>query len=235
MSKRVHSKAYFLNLLQNQISNIDDFYTQSFLNYRGVASDTKESYEDIATRFVLENLSAFESIKAVNREASYRVDNHELLIPDDSKRNEIKSGNVRRLEEWLAKSMYGKNYENLGKIIDFQVPINNISNDKAGKIDLIAYSEHDNVLYLLEFKKPDSKETLLRCILEVYTYYRQIYRTKLLKDFSLPVNCQVLPAVLIYKQSYAASKLNNPLLQELRKILGIHIFLIKEADKVEKA
>lgn len=241
-----YSRKKFREKLRTAIGSVDSFYAEPLLNYRGKCSDTGERYEDVAAAFVLENLSALENIKTVERRLSYKTEGHERLVPDNGKLAEIDSGKVRRKEEWLAKSMYGKSYENLGKIIDFQVPIKSeakgnktgvgrkIGTDKKkpGKIDLIAYSEKDSVLYLLEFKRPDSKENLLRCILEAYTYYRQVNYSKLLQDFELPSDSKILPAVLIYKQSEAASRVNSLLLQKLRKALGISIFLIDETKLI---
>ena len=186
MAVRRYSKADFLNLLREAIGDIDSFYAQNFLNYRGIASDTKERYENIAAEFVLENLAAFENIRVINRLSSYKTDGHEQLIPDGNKINEITKGAVRRQEEWLA------------------------------------------------FKKPDSKETLLRCILEAYTYYKQVNCSKLLRDFELPVDSKIIPAVLIYKQSFAATGLGDLSLQKLRNTLGISIFLINETGGIKK-
>lgn len=232
-----YSKTGFLNLLQNKIGDIDVFYTENLLNYHGKTSDTKELYVDIAAEFVLDNLAAFENIKAIERQSSYKTEGHEQLIPDSCKIEEIKNGNIRRQEEWLAKSMYGKDYESLGKIIDFQVPIKKERKDndnKAGKIDLISFSKKNNVLYLLEFKKPDSQETLLRCILETYTYYKQVNHAKLLNDFNLPLDGRIVPAVLVYKQGFAASELTSLPLQKLREIWKISVFLIDETGEIEK-
>ena len=89
-------------------------------------------------------------------------------------------------------------------------------------------------MYLLEFKKPDSKETLLRCILEAYTYYKQVNCSKLLKDFGLPVDSKIIPAVLIYKQSFAATGLGYLSLQKLRSTLRMSIFLINETGGIKK-
>ena len=235
MAIQRYLKAEFLDLLQNAVCDIDSFYAQGFLNYRGITSDTKERYEDIAAEFVLDNLAALGNIKAVELQSSYKTDGHEQLIPDVSKIKEIKAGAIRRQEEWLAKSMYGKDYEHLGKIIDFQVPIKDVRGSVAGKIDLISFSENDNILYLLEFKKSNSQETLLRCILETYTYYKQVNHAKLLKDFNFPANSQVIPAVLIYKQSFAATGLGDLSLQKLRNTLGVSIFLINETGGIDKA
>ena len=235
MAAQGYSKVGFLELLRKAVGDVDSFYAQNFLNYRGVINDTKECYENITAEFVLENLAAFENIRVINRQSSYKTDGHEQLIPDNDKISEIKKGAVRRQEEWLAKSMYGKNYENLGRVIDFQVPIKDVRGNIAGKIDLISFSENDSALYLLEFKKPDSKETLLRCVLEAYTYYKQVNHAKLLSDFELPEHSNVIPAVLIYKQSFAATSLESPFLQQLRNALGVGVFLINETGEIEKA
>ncbi len=235
MTAQGYSKAGFLELLRKAVGDVDSFYAQNFLNYRGVTSDTKERYEDITAEFVLDNLAVFENIKTIERQSSYKTKGHEQLIPDDDKINEIKKGAVRRQEEWLAKSMYGKSYENLGKVIDFQVPIKDVRDNKAGKVDLISFSESDSALYFLEFKKPDSKETLMRCVLEAYTYYKQVNHAKLLSDFEFSAHSNIIPAVLIYKQSFAATSLSNLPLQKLRNALGISIFLINETGEIEKA
>ena len=113
MVVRRYSKADFEDLLRKAVGDVDSFYAQKFLNYRGVTSDTKERYEDITAEFVLDNLAVFENIKTIERQSSYKTKGHEQLIPDDDKINEIKKGAVRRQEEWLAKSMYGKIYESL--------------------------------------------------------------------------------------------------------------------------
>ena len=235
MTAQGYSKAGFLELLRKAVGDVDSFYAQNFLNYRCVTRDTKERYEDITAEFVLDNLAVFENIKTIERQSSYKTKGHEQLIPDDDKINEIKKGAVRRQEEWLAKSMYGKSYENLGKVIDFQVPIKDVRDNKAGKVDLISFSESDSALYFLEFKKPDSKETLMRCVLEAYTYYKQVNHAKLLSDFEFSAHSNIIPAVLIYKQSFAATSLSNLPLQKLRNALGISIFLINETGEIEKA
>ena len=45
MAVRRYLKADFLNLLREAIGDIDSFYAQNFLNYRGITSDTKEKKE----------------------------------------------------------------------------------------------------------------------------------------------------------------------------------------------
>lgn len=61
-------------------------------------------------------------------------------------------------------SRNGEVFPGIGIVLDYQVPLKNRREDKAGKVDLISLNE-DN-LYLLELKRQDSNETMLRCVLE---------------------------------------------------------------------
>ena len=73
MTAQGYSKAGFLELLRKAVGDVDSFYAQNFLNYRGVTSDTKERYEDITAEFVLDNLAVFENIKTIERQSSYKT------------------------------------------------------------------------------------------------------------------------------------------------------------------
>lgn len=58
-----------------------------------------------------------------------------------------------------------------GKVINYQV---NIIKGTKINVDLVAYDEKEDTLWLIEVKghKGESTETLLRCVLEIETYYR---------------------------------------------------------------
>lgn len=73
----------------------------------------------------------------------------------------------------------------IGTIIDREVPLYDHKYQQTAEIDLISYDEATNRLYLLELKRPNSKETLLRCILEIFTYFKTIGdKAKFLRDFT---------------------------------------------------
>lgn len=77
----------------------------------------------------------------------------------------------------------------------------NIETDKAGEIDLLSWSEKENKLFLIEFKRSKGTETLLRAVLEIETYSYIINHGKLLNDFEKPIDTTIRKAVLIYKNS----------------------------------
>ena len=80
-----------------------------------------------------------------------------------------------RKEEILAKLLfYQREVKDLGYIFDYQTPLKKVQSDPYGKIDLLGYNSKDKCYSIIELKyRPSgSEETLLRCVLEAYTYYR---------------------------------------------------------------
>lgn len=80
-----------------------------------------------------------------------------------------------RKEEILAKLLfYQREVKDLGYIFDYQTPLKETRNDSYGKIDLLGYNTDDECYSVIELKyRPSgSDETLLRCVLEAYTYYK---------------------------------------------------------------
>ena len=127
----------------------------------------------------------------------------------------------------------GKVFDIIGKIIDYQTPLKDIQTDKAGKIDLLAYNENEKTLRILELKKPDSKETMLRCVLEAYTYLKIVDKVKLLKDFELPENTTIkaCPFVFYNGEQYKEMQQDREHLKKLIEKLGIEVIYLKEKNE----
>ena len=80
-----------------------------------------------------------------------------------------------RKEEILAKLLfYQREVKDLGYIFDYQTPLKKVQSNPYGKIDLLGYNSKDKCYSIIELKyRPSgSEETLLRCVLEAYTYYK---------------------------------------------------------------
>lgn len=167
---------------QTAFKDIKTFYQDDVVNYRGKTSDTGEYYTEVVARFVLDNIEAFKTgIPMITRKKPY-------ISPT---RNGEFSKESNRVEEIIAmklfnKSKQGHEYSFIGKIIDYQTPLKSKRGDAAGKIDLLSYD--GDVLRILELKKPDSVETMLRCVLEGYTYMMTVDRAKLLGEWSMSSN-----------------------------------------------
>ena len=230
-----YSKDEIIKKLEVAKSEMWKFYSQDFVNYRGKTSDKeRDYYTEIIAEWLLDNIELFNDIKMISRENSYKVDTHD---------GKIKNEKSEREEEIIAMKLFdssqnqGKVFDIIGKIIDYQTPLKNVRGDKAGKIDLLAYNEKENpkTLRILELKKLDSKETMLRCVLEAYTYLKVVDKDKLLKDFGLPENTKIkaCPFVFYGKEQYKEMqeiKDNRKNLGKLIEKLGIEVIYLKEEN-----
>ena len=225
-----YSKDEIIKKLEVAKSEMWKFYSQDFVNYRGKTSDKeRDYYTEIIAEWLLDNIELFNDIKMISRENSYKVDSH------DGK-NKDKDSN--REEEKIAMKLFdlsqnqGKVFEIIGKIIDYQTPLKDIQTDKAGKIDLLAYNESKKTLRILELKKPDSEETMLRCVLEAYTYLKVVDKDKLLKDFGLQKNTKIKACSFVFygKEQYKEMQQDRKHLKDLIKKLGIEVIYLKEEN-----
>ena len=227
-----YSKDEIIKKLEVAKSEMWKFYSQDFVNYRGKTSDKeRDYYTEIIAKWLLDNIELFNDIKMISRESSYKVDSHD---------GKIKNEKSEREEEIIAMKLFhssqnqGKVFDIIGKIIDYQTPLKNVQTDKAGKIDLLAYNEKENpkTLRILELKKIDSKETMLRCVLEAYTYLKIVDKAKLLKDFGLPENTKIkaCPFVFYGKEQYKEMQEDRKNLKDLIKELGIEVIYLKEEN-----
>ena len=226
-----YSKEEIIKKLEASKSEMGQFYSEDFLNYISETSDKEGDYTEIIAGWLLDNIELFNEIKLITREKSYKVKTHDGIIKNEESKRE---------EEKIAMKLFdssknrGKVFDIIGKIIDYQTPLKNVRGDKAGKIDLLAYNENENpkTLRILELKRPDSKETMLRCVLEAYTYLKIVDRTKLLKDFGLPENTiiKACPFVFYDGEQYQEMQKNKENLGKLIKKLGIEIIYLEEKD-----
>lgn len=202
--------------------NKSTFYKQPFINYRGKTEDTDEYFTEVIAEFLCEHISEFiNGIDTITRESCYKTPGHDGVIKDHD------SG---REEEIIAMKMYDKEYDFIGKMIDYQTPLKNKREDEAGKIDLLAYD--GTTLRILELKKPDSTETMLRCVLEGYTYLKTANIAKLLADFELPSSTIVKACPFVFKNGEQHSEMmeQRPHLKRLMDLLDSKPYYISEIN-----
>lgn len=226
-----YSKNEILEMIENAKFDIRSFYKQDFVNYTGKTKDSKEYYTEIIAEWLLSHVDLFNKIKLINREGSYRIESHDgKIINQESNRAEEKI--AMKLFDYSQNK--GEIFDKIGKIIDYQIPLKNIQTDDAGKIDLLAYNEDTDTLRILELKKSDSKETMLKCLLEVYTYLKIVNKDKLLKDFGLPKNTIVKASPLVFFEGmqYMEMQEDRKNLKKLMEKMEIEpVYLIEENGK----
>lgn len=176
---KVYTEKKILEMCDTALHKPALFYKEGCVNFTGVCSDSRIPYTEVVAKFLCAHIEEYKAgFKVITRQKSYYTGTHK------GKYNE----NSNHEEEKLAMDMYkycqdGGKYGVIGKIIDYQTPLKDVQGDKAGKIDLLAYDDDDLILRVLELKAPDSTETMLRCVLEGYTYLRTVDKNKLIEDF----------------------------------------------------
>lgn len=168
-----YKEDHIIQNLDEGAKNIATLYRLKCINYRGKSTEGKY-YTEIIAKWCLQHLDLFEGMEVIKREQGYKTASHKYL----------QKTYTNRKEEDLAKEMVlrGK-LKKVGQILDYQVPINAHKQDKAGKIDLLALDRENKYLRILELKKPDSHETLLRCILESFTYLKLVDKERLKGEY----------------------------------------------------
>ena len=220
-------KKYSKNEILEEIQDMVNFYKRKVVNYRGKTSDSKDYYTEVVAEWILKNIYLFDYIKPITREKSYKVDSHD---------GKNKDNDSNREEEKIAMKLFdlsqnqGKVFDVIEKIIDYQTPLKNVQKDDVGKIDLLAYNKDTKTLRILELKKPDSDETMLRCVLEAYTYLKIVDRDKLLKDFELSEDTilKTCPFVFVDGAQYKEIQEDRKYLKELMKKLDVEPIYLKE-------
>ena len=221
-----YTSAQLMEKIHRAAEHMPAFYQADFVSYIGVTTDTRELCTEVAAGYLLEHPELLAGIPKIFRERTYKTPGHDGRVdnPDSPRREEV-----------LAKSLFRREVGALGRVLDYQVPIKNVRDDAAGKVDLV--SDDGEHFYLLELKKPDTGETLLRCVLEILTYRAQIDEEHLLESFQgdLPGEARsVEPAVLIFRQGQAAKDLRavragtRPRLAALMERHGVRVFLLSD-------
>ena len=215
-----YKKDEIINKLEN-LKDISTLYKEDFINYRGDTIDAKEKYTEVIADWLLNNIDLLYKIKKITRLSSYKVDTH------DGKHN---NQNSNRLEEIMAIEIFNQKSLNiLGKVLDYQTPLKNERDDKAGKIDIVSYNKDIKTVYLLELKKEDNEETMLRCVLEIFTYSKTLDKDKFLEDFNLPKDTKIKASPLVFFNSFQHKEMvegNNKFLKQLMDKLDIEPFYI---------
>ena len=221
-----YTKKEIINKCEVALKVVKNFYKNDFVNYRGKTTDTDELYTEIIAKFVCDNIKCFYNIPMITRKTSYKTKTHKGEYHENS----------NRVEEITAMKLFNKckegfSFDKIGRIIDYQTPLKNKRTDEAGKIDLL--SINDNIVYILELKKVDSEETMLRCVLEGYTYLQTLNKEKLLKDFGLPDDCVIKASPLVYKEGSQWEEMQEERtnLKTLINLLGCKPFYITENNE----
>ena len=165
-------KTYGLTLSDEKVSTkfAANFYKSAIVNYKGYVKGSKDLYSEVIAETLVTDGFIKDWLNLMPVRPEHFKINHSN---ENEKLDALKITN--RKEEILAKLLfYQGNIDGLGYIFDYQTPLKKTHNDSYGKIDLLGYNTDDDCYSVIELKyRPSgSEETLLRCVLEAYTYYK---------------------------------------------------------------
>lgn len=161
-----------LTEVQNFAAN---FYKAPIINYKGHVTGKSKVNNTRYSEVIADTLVSKSYIKTWLELQPLRPNHF------DTGHNHSESVDINKLqisnrkEEILAKLLfYQREVKDLGYIFDYQTPLKKVQSNPYGKIDLLGYNSKDKCYSIIELKyRPSgSEETLLRCVLEAYTYYK---------------------------------------------------------------
>jgi len=188
---------------------------------------------------------SFEKILLISdglRERHFKVPHHRGQI-------DLQTGKEQLTEKRIVRAFYNLGeMPILGKILDYEVPLKASRNAKHGDIDLLCFTSE--TLLCVEAKQPRSNESVLKAILQAFTYtsLAAIHRSRFVAEYCLPKTLVLAPAVLTFASTASALQVreweNYPHARNLIKLLnnrlarsgaaGIRFFVIEnEASEVE--
>jgi len=218
-----------------QIEEVDDIhflYSKRFLLNRGRTTDTKEYSSEITAEWIIDHIEKFQQIERIHRKNSYFTKEHK----GKSERPDATT------EKQIAIKMFNqRELPGIGIIIDYETPLNDTRPNKAGEIDLLAFDTDKKILRILELKHPNSHDTMIHCVLEAYTYLKQVDKEKLIRDFNrdgntnIPVNTQFVACPFVFryasdgKEGFQCSEMqeDRPKLKKLMELLEIKPLIIE--------
>ena len=152
-----------------------NFYKAPIVNYKGYVKGKGQADKNRYSEVISSTLLSKNLLKMWKELEPVRTNHFDTDHTPSEELDIKKLQSTNRKEEILAKLLfYQRKVDGLGYIFDYQTPLKETRDDSYGKIDLLGYNTDDECYSVIELKyRPSgSEETLLRCILEAYTYYK---------------------------------------------------------------
>lgn len=223
-----YTRDQILEQCRKAFKNKSTFYKKDFVNYAGKTKDTNEYYTEVIAEFLCDNINDYiDGIDCITRKSSYKTEGHDGIFNSASNREEEKIA----MQIFTQSREYGP-FSLIGEIIDYQTPLKSSASDEAGKIDLLSFN--GKIMRILELKKPNSKETMLRCVLQGYTYLKTVDNKKLVTDFGYKSDEVILKAspLVFYEGKQHKEMIHfRPYLRKLMTMLDSKPYYIKGNQK----
>lgn len=238
MSKKYSEKEIINKVKERLFNNPHFFYTENFLKYKSKTQDTKEPCTEVIAKVLVDH---YGKVKLIGKNALIRRTksfnwNHNGISNVAARLKRY--GYLKYSEKLLAIALFNsQDFFCVGKIFDYEVPLNENISDGFGKIDIVTEDNDQIRLIELKISKEENDETLLRALLEIYTYYKLISNSnsKFIQSFPKDLNNKIKyyfrPAILTDMESLSGTTIKEikhypylkELVSEMNKEIGVKI------------
>ncbi len=234
------TKAEIVNMVGMvfRMGRLSELYNQEIINYVGNTSDTNDAYMDVVSEYLLMRLDSFKAYfrhAEITRQSSYRTATHDKVWPNLS--FSVPKDNDFR-DEALSKCFCIESDwdDEIGKVLDYQIPLQNVTDEKSFKVDLASYNEKQNIIRLIDVSSETSENTLLHNVLKIYTAGKMINFENLQSDFKIYSNPNLVLTLLVHKDSPVLGQFQ---LKQLRNFINaldlpIEVFTWDYDEKKER-
>lgn len=232
MSKNNFSRDKIIEKCQEAIKVPWSFYRENFIRSEdGIKGEPEVYRTEIIAEFVLNNLDVFENGIIVHPRENYFVKHDGQKTYTNHVENDLE-------KELYVKSEFQKHeYDFIGRIKNYQVPMLVDGHDKGVRaFDLFSVNNDKQTAYILELKKKGSTESMLRCVMEAYTYLKIVCKRNLLNSYGIPEDYSLKASPLVFredeqwKQMMEVKDGKRPMLRDLMDKLDIKPFYLTEPN-----
>ncbi len=164
----------------------------------------QSGYTEMISQWIDESFPTIRLVPDGLRQRSFRARNHRGQINLQTKIEQI-------TEKRLLRAMFNlTELPKLGKVIDYEVPLKETNASRHGDIDILCVQSSSAIC--IEAKKPRANESVLKAILQAFTYTSLIApcKSRFLTDFGLSATLQLTPGVLTFANTPSGRQLKTP-------------------------
>jgi len=181
----------------------------------------RKSYSENIADIIVNDFYLIKLVKKDLRQNNFKIDDH-------CGQSQLSTHIVQHTEKRFLRALFNfaneKPLESIGKVIDYEVPLKGKRGAKHGDIDLLAHN--NNNLFVIEAKKHNSSESILKAILEAYVYSKLVHSIKeqFYSDFGFTSELILTPTILTFKSATSGKQLlsinNYPNIKRLLSFLN---------------
>lgn len=209
---------------------------------------TSRGNSEIISEWLLRDFEKIKFDKFGLRENNFKINVHEGYC-------ELQTEITQFTEKRFCRALFNKynkiEHPLLGKILDYEVPLTAPKQEKTKKVnqgDFDLVSKRNGSILVFEVKKAQSNESLLKAILQIFTYVTRLADSNLINKFLedyIPNEKKIIPCILTFDNAASGKQISEigkyPELQSLiakinsnledNKIGNLEFYIVEEPNE----